>query len=740
MRAVECNEIIIHQPGYIQSFGYLIGIGALTNKIEFYSENIDHICKIDQSFLGQKTIDIPELRFIFESPQFLFVMSSAEEDVKYIDRIAIDGIEYHITFYRHNDIIYVELESCILNAKDNSLLVKKIKNLISNRQGSNIWEFLVEKIKEITDYDRVMVYQFNEDKSGKVIAEAKNANMESYLDLHYPESDIPSQARALYLKNFKRILSDVNDKPVKILSNIEKVDLTISSVRALSPIHVEYLINAKIASSFSISIIIDNELWGLVTCHSTYQKHIDLDHRISAEIATFIAANSYHSFLSAYTMEYDRILLEKCLDLKIELLAFQSIAESFSRHINTMREISETDGLATIIDGEIKSSGRTPSGSALKKISAWAQKNLEDKIFYDDSFYKTHGKKLGLDKSCCGIAISFLNRDRGNIIMWFRGEFKQHISWAGKKENKIKTIKIFDEKTKVVSPRQSFEVFDEEVLERSASWDSKDKRRIIALRETIDRTIQEQLFYISNLNAELHKVNSELGRVNDELDAYSHTISHDLATPLTVMKLNMQIMAKLNTENKNIKLINNVLNEIDNMSDMMANVLRLSRLKYSEYDIVDIDPVKIIEKSISDAKLSYNDRAQVTIENIFGIRGEKSMVAQVFQNIITNAVKYSSKKGSDAHIHICSYRKDENVVFEVSDNGIGIPYTSKRDVFKIFNRMSNTRSYFGSGVGLSIVENIMKKLNGSIDFESVENEGTKFIITFPSSVSEVPKG
>ncbi|MCD9856017.1 ATP-binding protein [Epilithonimonas sp. JDS] len=735
MKAVPCNEIVIHHPGYIQSFGYLLGVNALTNTIEFYSDNVPTLFELDHSILGQRADSIGELGFIVGSPQFVFVVSSAEDDVKYIDRILINSREHHITYYRHNDIIYIELEACILNAKDNSILVKKIKNLISLRQGGNIWEFLVEKIKEITDYDRVMIYQFNEDKSGKVIAEAKNANMESYLDLHYPESDIPSQARALYLKNFKRILSDVNDKPVRILSNLENVDLSISSVRALSPIHVEYLINAKIASSFSISIIIDNELWGLVTCHSTYQKHIDLDHRISAEIATFIAANSYHSFLSANILEYDKILISKCQNLKIELLSFQNIADSVSKNINKIREISETEGFAAIIDGQITTSGRTPNSKTLEKIIAWAKTNLEDQIYYDNSFYKTYGKKLGLDKSCCGIALSFINKDQGNVLMWFKGEFQQQISWAGKKENKIKTIRMFDEKTTVVSPRQSFEVYNEEILDRSASWDSKDKKRVIAVKEIIDRTIQEQLFHISNLNAELYKVNSELGKVNEELDAYSHTISHDLATPLTVMKLNMQIMAKLNTENTNIKLINNVLNEIDNMSDMMTNVLKLSRLKYSEYDIIDIDPAKIIDKAISDAKLSYNDSAQVTIENIFRISGEKSMVTQVFQNIITNAVKYSAKKDSEAKIHISSYLQDDNVVFEIEDNGIGIPYTSKKDVFKIFNRMSNTKSYFGSGVGLSIVESIMKKLNGSIDFESVENQGTKFIVTFPSGVS-----
>ena len=733
MKAVKCNEIIIHHPGYIQSFGYLIGINALTKTIEFYSENIAQILHLDHSILGQIATDISELDSILNSPQFLFIVNSAEEDVKYIDRVMIHEIEHHITFYRHENIIYIELEECILNAEHNSVLVKKIKNLISYKQGANIWEFLVEKIKEITDYDRVMVYKFNEDKSGKVVAETKNDDMESYLDLHYPESDIPSQARALYLKNFKRILSNVNDQPVKILSTRENVDLSISSVRALSPIHVEYLINANIASSFSISIIVDNELWGLVTCHSTHQKHIDLDHRISAEIATFIAANSYHSFLSASILEYDNILIDKCLNLKTKLLSFQNIGESVSKNAEKILEISGTDGFASIIDGHITTSGMTPNNDVLKKIASWAKTDLNENSYYDDSFYKSYGQKLGLDKSCCGIALSYINKDQGNILMWFKGEFQQHINWAGKKENKTKTIKMFEEKVKLVSPRRSFEVFSEEILDRSAPWDSKDKKRLTAVKEIIDRTFQEQLFFVSNLNKELNKVNSELGKANEELEAFSHTISHDLATPLTVMKLNMQIMAKLNNEGMNVKLINNVLNEIDNMSDMMSNVLKLSRLKYSEYDIVDIDPTKIIEKAIADAKLSFNDSAQVTVDNIFRISGEKSMVTQVFQNIITNAVKYSAKKESGATIHISSFIQNDDVVFEIEDNGIGIPYTSKKDVFKIFNRMSNTKSYFGSGVGLSIVESIMKKLNGSIDFESVENKGTKFIVTFPSS-------
>jgi len=732
MKTTECHDIVIHEPGYIQSFGYLIGINISTGLIEFFSSNVPNLFNIEGSLLQTNIQEVKVFNIISESRHYDFVRRSAEEGVKYIDRIFLTGKDFHITYYKHGNFIYIEIEQCILEAKDNSLLVKKINNLISFTHGGNIWDFLVEKIKDLTDYDRVMIYCFNEDKTGTVVAEAKNDNMESYLNLHYPESDIPAQARALYLKNFKRILSNVNDIPVKILSTNEKVDLSLSSVRPLSPIHVEYLINARIASSFSISIVIDNKLWGLVTCHSTYQKHIDLDHRISAEIATFIAANSYNSYLSSNKISFEDNLNQRCFQLKKNLLAHKNIDDSLKHNINQLRSIAETDGVAFRIDGKIQTDGHTPNVAVIENIASWVRKNVKDDYYFSDSFYKDAGKELMLDKKSCGIAISFLNKTNGNIMIWFRGEHKQNIIWAGKKENKIKTIKFFDESKRVVSPRLSFENFNEEILEKSRHWSTQDRKRIFKIKELIDHTIQEQMYHLTHLNEELSQVNSELTRVNEELYSYSHTISHDLATPLTVMKLNMQIMARVNTDHKNINHINTVLNEIDNMSEMMNNVLKLSRLKYSEYKIEEIDPRPMIEKAVSDAKLSYNDGAIITIGNIFKIRGEKSLVGQVFQNIITNAVKYSAKKEEKANITISSYPQDDNIVFEIVDNGIGIPYTSKKEVFKIFNRMSNTKSYFGSGVGLSIVENIMRKLNGKVDFESKVEEGTRFILTFSS--------
>lgn len=731
MNITNCNEIEIYNPGFVQDFGYLIGINAESKSIDFYSENIADLFPLEESVLQKNIDDLECFSSIINSPQFHDADRNSKEDIKNSDKIEINGKEYHISVYKHKDTLFIELEKCLLGGLSNSSLLKGIKNLPSLKKGKDIWKALVKNICQITGYDRVMVYKFNSDGSGKVVAEEKLATMESYMHLHYPESDIPQQARALYLKNHKRILSDINALPVKIISQVKTVDLTYSGIRAISPIHIEYLKNGGISSSFSVSIIIDDELWGLVTCHSTQPKHIDLDNRILAEIATFIASNAYSSYQAKKTSRYETVLNKVCYDLKKELLKFTTIKDSLINNVENIRNVSETDGFAIIADNTVKAYGKVPNENIILRIYQWAVQNIEDKTYFDDSFYKKYHASLGLDKNCCGVSLAFINKQNGHLLIWFRQEFKDHISWAGKDKKEIETLNFYNEQKLVYSPRKSFQVFYEEISDKSHYWSSKDRLRINKIRDLVNHTMQEQLHNISRMNDELTKINEELNRINDELDSYSHTISHDLATPLTVMKLNVQMMARHNTDEYNIKKIQNVLSEIDNMSGMMSNVLKLSRLKYSEYIFEKVDPAEIIEKACTDAKLSYNENAAITVRNIYPVTGEKSLITQVFQNIITNAVKYSSQKES-AEIIVDSSYDGTYILYTISDNGIGIPYQSKDEVFKVFQRMGNARSFLGSGVGLSIVKNIMRKLSGNVDFESVENQGTTFFLRFPA--------
>ncbi|MEC9150215.1 MAG: GAF domain-containing protein, partial [Pseudomonadota bacterium] len=136
--------------------------------------------------------------------------------------------------------------------------------------------------------DRVMVYRFRDDLSGEVIAEAARDDLEKFHGLRYPRSDIPDQARALYVRNRFRIIADVEAQPVPIEPGVsidgDPLDLSMSSLRAVSPIHIEYLKNMGVGASLSISIIIGGKLWGLFACHHYGPKLLPYSQRTAAEL------------------------------------------------------------------------------------------------------------------------------------------------------------------------------------------------------------------------------------------------------------------------------------------------------------------------------------------------------------------------------------------------------------------------------------------------------------------------
>ncbi|WP_210150030.1 ATP-binding protein [Chryseobacterium scophthalmum] len=727
MNFVECHDEPIHIPGYIQSFGYLIGIETTSLTISFFSENISDVFKIErcEDLFGKKLSQFPEVfktvidSDIFKDAGFL----SKRENETYFDKITVAGKQYHFSVFRANDYIFLEFEAVYENL--NKRITNKYDNfyIIDNEQ--EIWDQLLNTISNIINYDRIMVYKFMSDGSGKVISEKTNNHLESYLGLHYPEHDIPRQARELYKKKRKRIFSDVYSHPVRILSRSGKsVDLTFAASRAMSPIHGQYIKNSGASSSFSISIIIDDQLWGLVTCQNSEPKHIDLEDRVQAGIFTVLASNAYSSFKSKKELEYRIDLNEKLYALKSEFLEHGSLFESLDFNKSELRLMPKADGLAIISDNEIVTDGITPDREIINNIVNWAYENTSDNVFISNSFLKDYGFELNLNSDTAGIIIYFVERSKKEILIWFRKEFDEHINWAGNPEKKIETFSKNGEEIRTVSPRESFQVFTENIKGKSKRWSSKNQIAVHLIRDLIFETSHKQ--YIT-----IKKLNDQLKKVNEELDSFSYTISHDLGTPLTVMKLNAQMLLNSlgDIADKDKNKINSIIGEIDNMAEMMQNVLQLSRAKHSEIQLETIETNLTIRKITENAKITYDSqKSMVVIKECPEVLADKTMLHQVFLNIINNAVKYSSDREQPI-IEIEGTEAGDQIIYRIKDNGIGIPEENKHRMFKIFNRMDNAKKFKGNGVGLSIVHRIMNRLGGNVDYES-NKEGTCFILTF----------
>ncbi|MGL6127439.1 ATP-binding protein [Chryseobacterium artocarpi] len=727
MNFVECHEEPIHIPGYIQSFGYLIGIDSVSHSITFFSRNIVDLFKIENldELFDKRLTDFPEsFPDIIKSDIYTSLERfTKRENEAYFDKIFIGEKEYHFSVFRSGSYIFLEFEEVIVN--HDKRISNKYDNFYVIDTEHEIWNHLLEALSKVVNYDRMMVYKFMMDGSGKVIAEKKNENMESFLGLHYPESDIPKQARELYLKKRKRIFSNVHTETVPIISKTkENIDLSFSASRGMSPVHRQYLINSGVSSSFSVSIIIDNHLWGLVTCQNVEPKHVDLEDRVQAGIFTALAANAYSSFKSKNELNYRLELNDKLSQLKTKFLKHNNLFDSLIESKAEIRNFPEAEGLAIVYDGNIVSDGAVPASDVINRIVHWGLENTTDRIYVNRSFLKNHGEELNLPESAAGIIIYFIERDKNEMLIWFRKEFDEHINWAGNPEKTIGVFTQNGEDKQMVSPRTSFRIFTENIKGHSKRWNSRNVSAVQAIRDLILETSHK------NYNA-IKRLNDELKKVNEELDSFSYTISHDLGTPLTVMKLNAQMLLGNLTDNseKSKTKINTIIEEIDNMAEMMHDVLQLSRAKHSEIQLESLKTGTTIHKISENAKITYGSpKSEIVIKECPDVMADKTLLHQVFLNIINNAVKYSSHK-DQPRVEIKGSEDGQTIIYRISDNGIGIPEEEKHKMFKIFNRMDNAKKFKGNGVGLSIVHRIMKRIGGNVDYES-NKDGTSFILTF----------
>ncbi len=290
-----CDKEPIHIPGKIQSHGVLLALDNADRRITHVSENLQHYFNIAAGDVLGKTL-----------PEFLHESGLAKERADfttYLDLQPADapdagmvltsksGVAFHLIMHQSSNNLLVEFEPLVddKDADVQDIMSSMLTQILGARTLKETLFFCVDQVKKIIGYDRVMIYRFAEDGHGEVVAESVNEGFESFYGLHYPSTDIPKQARELYKKNLVRIIADVHSADSPILVKDEKalekpLDLTDSVLRAVSPIHIQYLKNMGVYASFSVSLIANNELWGLIACHHYSPKLIDYRKRNSCKV------------------------------------------------------------------------------------------------------------------------------------------------------------------------------------------------------------------------------------------------------------------------------------------------------------------------------------------------------------------------------------------------------------------------------------------------------------------------
>jgi two-component system, chemotaxis family, sensor kinase Cph1 len=331
---------------------------------------------------------------------------------------------------------------------------------------------VVQAMRDLTGYDRVMVYKFDPDGHGKVIAESRHPRLASLLGHHYPASDIPQRARALYLRNRVRMLADVDAEAQPLEPPLQRpggepLDMSMCSLRSMSPIHLQYLRNMGVAASFSASLVREGQLWGLVAAHHYAPRCLRRTVRAAAELLAEVASTRIAA-IENYAHAQVALMVRRLEQSLVEATSTEGDWRyAIFRNPRTLLQPLEATGAALIHDGELLTAGEVPSTPELRALLEWVDAQAGDEPFACASVGKAEPSLAALTPTASGVLAVGLSTSRPDYLVWFRKEQLLTVTWAG---NPSKPT-IGDNPLEL-SPRRSFEAWSETVRGTAMPWSS----------------------------------------------------------------------------------------------------------------------------------------------------------------------------------------------------------------------------------------------------------------------------
>lgn len=381
-------------------------------------------------------------------------------------------------------------------------------------------------VASMLGYDRVMVYKLLHNGAGRVIAERKRTDLNSFLGLHFPASDIPAQARELYRRNWIRMISDVAYAPVPLqpllAANEAPVDMSYAQLRSVSPIHCEYLQNMGVHASLSISVIVDGELWGLIACHH-YSPHAPaLSLRIGGELfaqyfsmqVEAIERRARFAAAEAARQRLDRIVFE--------LAPEKDLAASLSPRLNDLSLLLPCDGVGLWIEGQWSALGVTPDEAQMVALKAHLDAVCDGSLCAENMLGEVLPAFAG--SSIAGVLAIPVSRKPRDYLLFFRREESSAVNWAGDPEKSVGPL------GDRLTPRKSFDLWRQDVKGQSTPWTEAD--RIIA--ETIHSYLRDVvLLHTEAATEERKRADIRRRLVNEELN---HRVKNVLALTKAIVQ------------------------------------------------------------------------------------------------------------------------------------------------------------------------------------------------------------
>lgn len=473
-----CGNLAIHQTNSIQDYGYLLIIGTNSLEIIQGSENIVEITtKSIKDIIGEdfslfldpsdaqrlkKELSMgPRNRIPF---QCILPGTAGKTD-----------LEMLLHIQKEQTILEIE-KAHQIPERSFSEVFQEVRSFISTLERSNnleqICQLSIQEIRRLSGFDGIRMYRFDEDWNGTVVAEEIEGALEPYLGQTFPASDVPKQARALYIKNPYRLIPNRNYVPSRLFPVINPItngflDLSVCNLRSIAGVHLEYMANMNVMASMSIRVMVDGALWGLISCHHITEKYLPVELRSIFEWLSMEISYRISAVIKNEQLRQSADMLELKGSITEQLFSKGNIISGLVEDTNkNLLRLFNASGFAVILDGKISTSGEVPPMDALEDLFLWATGKSFGNIFHTNGLSDILEEAKSFKEVASGIMIIPVNDKNEDFIICFRPEVIQTIKWGGDPNHAF----TMEKDGVSYHPRNSFKLWLETLHGQSLPW------------------------------------------------------------------------------------------------------------------------------------------------------------------------------------------------------------------------------------------------------------------------------
>ncbi|UOK69750.1 HWE histidine kinase domain-containing protein [Ancylobacter polymorphus] len=519
-----CDREPIHIPGSVQCHGCLIACDPQGGVVQRHSSNAAEMLALTGELIGRDLADLLGPHAATRIREALARGSDPSSPALLFNVELASGGHFDVSAHVFKGVSLIEFE--VASAEDGPAL-DLARSMFARVRGEKDIDKLLEHssrlIRSLLGYDRVMIYQFAEDGAGQVVSEDKREDLESFLHQWFPASDIPQQARTLYVRNIVRVIGDANGDRCPLVPEEtpldDPLDLSFAHLRSVSPIHLEYLRNMGVAASMSISVIVDGQLWGLVACHHYAPRVLPMAERVAAEMFGAFFALHLQALKQKRTLDV-ATMARRALDRVLRLASQEEdIGDLLRTNLADFAKLMPCDGIGLWLGGQWSAEGAVPPAADIPGLANFIGERAEGKVWASHELSALWPRAEAFCAEASGVLALPLSQLPRDYLLFFRKEIVHTLDWAGRPEKTYETGPLGDRLT----PRKSFAIWKETVRGKASPWTEADREIAEAARSTL---VEIVLRHNELMADERDKADTRQRLLNEELN---HRVKNILA-------------------------------------------------------------------------------------------------------------------------------------------------------------------------------------------------------------------